>query len=146
MAQFIGTTTIRKSAQDVFAVMSNPANDAKWSAAVIHGEWTSPGSPGIGSTARFVSKLFGRRLENVWEITGFERNVKFVALSRTGPFPVEVTTAVSPVRGGTRVEVTYAMEPRGIIRLAAPLLLGYGRRRLQEALDNLRGLMESGRL
>ena len=42
-----------------------------------------------------------------------------------------------------RVSVTYKAEPGGFLKLTVPLFVIMGKRQLQSALDNLKGLMEA---
>jgi uncharacterized protein YndB with AHSA1/START domain len=146
MATFTCVTVIKRRVEDVFTVLSNPANDPTWSSAVVEAEQTSPGPIGVGTTARFVSKLLGRRITTDWEITEFEPNQRFVALSNSRPFPVQVSMTFQPTEGGTRVSVTYEAEPAGILKLTVPLFVSMGKRQLQSALDNLKRLMEANAL
>ena len=146
MATFTRSTTIKRPVEDVFTVMSNPANDATWSSAVVEAEQTSAGPIGVGTTARFVSKLLGRRITTDWEITEFDPNRKFVALSKSRPFPVQVSMNFESTEGSTRVSVKYEAEPGGFLKLTVPLFVTMGKRQLQSALDNLKGLMEANAL
>ena len=143
MARFTCSTAIKRPVEDVFSVLSDPANDPTWSSAVVEAEQTSPGPIGVGTTARFVSKLLGRRIETDWEITEFEPNHRFVALSKSRPFPLQVSMNFESAEGGTRVSVTYEAEPGGFLKLTVPLFVIMGKRQLQSALDNLKGLMEA---
>ena len=143
MAKFTCSTTIKRPVEHVFTGMSNPANDPKWSSAVVEAEQTSAGPTGVGTTARFVSKLLGRRITTDWEITEFESNRKFVALSNSRPFPVQVSMTFEPTEGGTRVSVMYEVEPGGVLKLTVPLFVSMGKRQLQSALDNLKDLMDA---
>jgi len=146
MATFTCGTVIKRPVEDVFTVLSNPANDPIWSSAVLEAKQTSPGPIGVGTTARFVSKLLGRRIETDWEIIEFEPNQRFVALSKSRPFPVEVSMTFEPTEGGTRVSVMYEAEPGGLFKLTVPLFVSMGKRQLQSALDNLKDLMEANAL
>jgi uncharacterized protein YndB with AHSA1/START domain len=93
------STTIKRSVEDVFAVLSNPANDVKWSSAALEAELTSPGPVGVGTTSRSVSKILGRRIESKWEVTEFEPNRRLAAQSHSGPFPVQASITAEPDRG-----------------------------------------------
>jgi uncharacterized protein YndB with AHSA1/START domain len=146
MTRFTCSTTIKRPVEDVFTVMSNPANDPTWSSAVVEAEQTSAGPIGVGTTARFVSKILGRRITTDWEITEFEPNRKFVALSNSRPFPVQVSMTFEPTEGGTRVSVMYEAELGGLFKLTVPLFVSMGKRQLQSALDNLKNLMEANAL
>jgi len=118
LAFFTTSTTIERPVEDVFEVMSDPANDHRWSSAVVEAELTSPGPAGVGTTARYVTQILGGRFEYEWEITEFETNRKLVARSHGTPVaPVRAAMTFEPVSGGTRVTVVYEAELRGLLKL-----------------------------
>ena len=139
-------TTIDRPVEDVFAVVSNVEHNPRWSAATLEAEQTSPGPVGVGSTARVVIKLFGKRFESVSTITEFEPNRKLAAELKSGPFPFRGTWIFEPVDGGTRVTVNAEAESGGFFKLAEPLFVSMGKRQLQGDLANLKDLMEGGAL
>jgi uncharacterized membrane protein len=50
MYKFTKNVVINRSQQDVFNFLSNPTNMPQWQSAVESAEWTSTGTPGVGST------------------------------------------------------------------------------------------------
>ena len=146
MARFDVSTTIKRPVEDVFAVMSNVENNPKWSSVALEAEQTSPGPIGVGTTARVVAKVLGRRMESDFEVTEFEPNRKFVSQSKSGPFPLQVSVTFEPIEGGTRVNTTIEGEPGGFFKLAEPLIVSVSKRQSQSDLDNLKDLMEANAL
>ena len=137
------STTIKRSVEDVFAVVSNFEHNAKWSSATIEDQITSEGPIGVGSTARLVSKFLGRRFENDAVITEFEPNRRVTMESTSGPFPIRGSLTLEPVEGGTRVETTFEVEPGGFFKLADPLVTRMAKRQFESDLANLKDLMEA---
>ena len=146
MADVEQTITILRPVEDVFAVIANPANDHRWSSAVIEAGITTPGPTGVGTTAHYVSRILGRRLEYDWVITEFELNRRLAARSEGTPFPTRAVMSVEPVSGGTQMTVVYETERRGMLRLLWPLVTRFGNRQWQRALRTLKDLMEGGAL
>jgi len=146
MATFDVSTTIKRPVEDVFAVLSNVENNPKWSSVALEAEQTSPGPIGVGTTARFVGKFLGRRIESESEVTEFEPNRKYSWKSKSGPFPIKASTTFEQIEGGTRVNTTAEAEPGGFFKLAEPLMMSMGKRQFQNDLDNLRDLMEADAL
>ena len=109
-------------------------------------EKTSPGPIGVGTTARFVGKLLGRRIESESEVTEFEPNRKYSWQSKSGPFPLKGSVTTEQVEGGTRVNTTIEGEPGGFFKLAEPLIVTMAKRQSQSDLDNLKDLMEANAL
>ena len=146
MAQVEISTTIKRPVEDVWAVISNVENNPKWSSAALEAKQTSPGPIGVGTTARFVGKFLGRRIESASEVTEFEPNRKYSWQSKSGPFPLKASTTFEQIEGGTRVNTTAEGEPGGFFKLAEPLIVSMGKRQFQSDLDNLRDLMEANAL
>jgi len=137
------TTTIDRSVEDVFAVVSNFEHNAKWSSATIEDKITSPGPIGVGTTAHLVSKFLGRRIESDAEITEFEPNRRISMQSTSGSFPFRGSLALEPVEGGTRVNATFEVEPGGFFKLAEPLVTRMAERQFESDLANLKDLLEA---
>jgi uncharacterized protein YndB with AHSA1/START domain len=146
MASFTTDIVIGRPVEDVFAVITNPALDHRWSSAVVEAKLTSPGPVGVGTTAHYIGSLFGWHYDADWEITEFEPNRRFVALSSGSPMIVRATQALEPVPGGTRLTVTYDMDLSRVAALIWPLMRWYGTRRWDQALRTLKGLMEANAL
>jgi len=146
MATFDVSSTIKRPVEDVFAVLSNVENNPKWSSVALEAEQTSPGPIGVGTTARFVGKFLGRRIESESEVTEFEPNRKYSWKSKSGPFPIKASTTFEQIEGGTRVNTTAEAEPGGFFKLAEPLIMSMGKRQFQNDLDSLRDLMEANAL
>ena len=146
MARAEVSTMIKRPVEDVWAVISNVENNPKWSSFALEAKQTSPGPIGVGTTARFVGKFLGRRMESESVITEFEPNRKYSWESKSGPFPIKGSTALEQTDGGTRVTGTLEAEPGGFFKLAEPLVITMAKRSFQGDLDNLKDLMEADAL
>jgi len=146
MARADVSTTIKRPVEDVWAVISNVENNPKWSSFALDAKQTSPGPLGVGTTARFVGKFLGRRMESESVITEFEPNRKYSWENKSGPFPLKGSTALEQIDGGTRVTGTIEGEPGGFFKLAEPLVITMAKRSLKGDLDNLKDLMEANAL
>ena len=144
MARFDVSTTIKRPVEDVFAVMSNVENNPKWSSVALEAEQTSPGPIGVGTTARVVAKVLGRRMESDFEVTEFEPNRKFVSQSKSGPFPLQLSVTFEPIEGGTRVNTTIEGEPGGFFKLAEPLVQRAIKREMEANFATLKDILEAG--
>ena len=72
MITFETTEFINRPPQDVFAVLADPANYAKYQANTISAEWTSAGRPSVGSTFKVLSNTPGGTTEVMMEVTIWE--------------------------------------------------------------------------
>jgi uncharacterized protein YndB with AHSA1/START domain len=141
--------TIGRPVEDVFAVLTNPTLSPKWAANAISGELLTDGPPRVGSQRRAVVKgMFGGTMESVMEVTELERDravaLKLISASWGGTGRTRYT--FTPAGDGTRVDWHWEMEPGGWLKpFAGPFMSFFGRA-FQKDLDNLKAMMESGRL
>jgi uncharacterized membrane protein len=138
--------TIDRPVEEVFAVLSNPEITPTWSSLAVEETVTSTGPIGVGTTYRAVGVVFGRRVVNENEVTEFEPNRMWTVRVLTGPMRTGASMAFEPVERGTHITMRITMEPAGLLRLAAPLLVRLGRRQFQRDLEHLKRLMETGAL
>jgi uncharacterized membrane protein len=135
--------TINRAVEDVFAILSNAENDPRYSSLVVEAHRTSPGPIGVGTTARLVSRMFGRRIVNDWTVTEFDPNRAYAWQRTSGGVPLGGRMTFDEADGRTRVSATITVEPDGILRLIAPLIATVGRRGFKKDLANLKQLMET---
>lgn len=105
-----------------FAYMANFANAREWDPNVVEAERLDDGPLGVGSRFRIVSRFAGRRVPLEYRITEFlvDRRVVLEAWSRT--FGSVDTITVEPTPSGCRVAYDARLVPKGVARLADPLL------------------------
>lgn len=141
------TITIARSIEDVFAVLTNVENAARWSRA-LEEKMTTPGPFGVGSRRRAVVPLFGgRTTQNEMELTEVEPNRRLAMRGVSGfAFPVRVSIDFERVETGTRLEWTTYLEPRGLVKAVAPILAATFGRILQKDLAKLKAMMEAREL
>lgn len=144
MARATNEITIRRSIDDVFAVLTDVEQTGKWFPGNVEEHWTSPPPHGVGSTRRAVVTMFGRRSGNDAVTTEYDPPHR-AAMRGTSPnAPFDATLVFAPDGDGTRVEVTTEFHMRGWTRVFGPLVAtGYGWA-WARGLRKLKRLMESG--
>lgn len=145
MARAEVSTTIERPVEEVFAVISDASQDAKWISSVNETTKTSDGPIGVGTTWHSVGKFLGRRIEMDITYTEFEPN-RNLTFDMTGPFAATMTFTFESGAGGTRVVQVVDGEPGGFFKLVGPLFTSAAKRQFQNDLDNLRDLMEGDAL
>lgn len=143
MAKIAVSTVINRPVEEVFAVLSNEENRPKWSSTTMEVKKTSEGPIGAGTTWRGVDRIFGRRMERESVFTEFEPNRKITQKSTSGPVPFEIQLMYEPVEGGTRVIVIAEAQPRGLFKLAGPLLMRLRKRQFVTDLANVKAMIEA---
>ncbi len=101
MHQFEWSIYINRPPHEVFAFVSDPAQNARWSRAVKSARWDSEGPIGIGSIIRTVSEFQGREVDGLAEITSWDPPHQYTQRSIGGDIPYEVTVRFRPKDGGT---------------------------------------------
>jgi uncharacterized protein YndB with AHSA1/START domain len=141
------SVTILRPAGDVFAVLSDVGNAARWSSALVE-ELLTPGPLRVGSRRRAVVPGFaGRTMENEMELTELVPDRRLAMRGVAGfPFSVRILAELEPANGGALLRWTTYLEPRGIARLLGPVLAASYRRSFARDLARLKTMMESGAL
>ena len=141
------TIHINRTPQDTFAFVSDYERDPSWRSEVVEMSYQSPGPTGIGRLAREKSRVFGRWLETLTEVTEYEPDNKIVSHSISGPTPVISYRFVTPDGSGTRF--TYRLEvdisKEWFFRLLRPALMPLYQRTIESYLKRLKQILESER-
>jgi hypothetical protein len=135
---------IERPPGDVFAVLSDVAQNARWSTSAIESHLTSAGPVGIGSTAHEVSQFLGWRVDVDTEVVAFEPDRLLGVLVTGGPFPLRASFHLEPVDGACDVRATFEARPTGLLRLADGPLRVVMRRKFAADLANLKRELEAG--
>ena len=141
------SVSILRPVEDVFAVLTDVGQAAKWSRA-LEEQLITPGPLRVGSRRRAVVPTFGgRTMENEMELTELEPDRRLAMRGVAGfPFPVRIVAELEPADGGTLLRWTTYMEPGGVAKLLGPVLAASYKRSFAKDLANLKSMMESGAL
>jgi uncharacterized protein YndB with AHSA1/START domain len=145
MAEARAHVMIARPLADVFAVLTDPTRTPRWSAPAVEEAWVTPPPHGLGSRRRAVTQAFGRRSENVAEVTAFVPDRSWTMTSVSGPRFV-ANARFEPVDGGTRVDVAYTFDFGRATPLVGAVVATLFERQLARDLARLKSMMESGDL
>jgi hypothetical protein len=128
---------IRRSPEDVFAYVTDPANLHTWQDAEAVEQLTS-GPVRTGTRFREVHKALGRRRTEITEVVLFDHGRRFAIRVVDGP-PVDGRWDFEAIDGGTRVTMTPQVRMPAPIApfaaLATVLVFSRFHRRLKRALE-----------
>ncbi len=145
MATVESTIYINRTPQDTFAFISDYERDPRWRSEVLEMCYQGPEPTGIGRQALEKSKVFGRRLETLTEVTEYEPDKKITSRSISGPTPVISYRFVTPAGAGTqftyRLEVDISKE--WFFRLLLPAMTPLYQRTIESYLKRLKQILES---
>jgi carbon monoxide dehydrogenase subunit G len=133
---------INKPAAEVFAFLTDFANDAKWQSDLIRSEKTSAGPLGVGTTAVFVQKFMGREMKNDAVVTVYEPPKKYGQKTTSGPVQFEFNATFEEMGGGTHLTMKFTGEPGGFFKVAGGLIKGELEKTLDRDFAKLKQLLE----
>ena len=146
MSSVTNSITIRRSAEDVFAVLTDVEKTGTWFPGNVRETWTSPPPRGVGSTRHAVVTTMGRRTENDAVVTEYEPPHRAVMQGTSPNAPFVVTLTFAPDGDGTRVDVESELGLTGPMRILGPLIAFVYGQGWARGLANLKRMMESGTL
>ena len=134
---------INKPISQVFAFMSDFANDAKWQSDLVRSEKTSDGPIAVGTTGLYVQKLMGQELKNDVVVTVYEAPKRFGMKTTSGPVQFEVQVSLEEMGGGTHLTLNAKGEPGGVFKVAEGLLKKELEKTFERDLEKLKQTLET---
>jgi uncharacterized protein YndB with AHSA1/START domain len=143
MVTIENSTVINRPPEEVYAFVTDPANEAKWHADVLEAHKTSDGPLGVGSTIQFTFNFMGKKDIDlvVREFDPPRREV--VEATSKGPMAPTFTFTFEPGDGGTRFTRKGNIRVSGWMRLMEPMMKGMASKRADGFLAKLKLLLES---
>jgi carbon monoxide dehydrogenase subunit G len=136
------SVTINRLQAEVFAFITNPANNAKWQEGLVESRLVSSGSVGVGSQITDVRKFLGRDMESKLEVSAYEPNKKFAQKVVSGPLQFEIIQTLEPSGDGTKISLVAQGEPGGFFKLAEGMVQKQLQSQLEGDADRLKKLLE----
>ena len=142
MNEFTIITTIGRPVDEVFAAITDIPQMPVWNPGLAEARLTGNGPLAPGATIVATGTFLGRSYTTHQVCTGLTENTLFATRTTSGPFYLEVETALEPTPDGTRVTSIYRGESHGFFKLAEPLVVRLARKQFETAYENLRTLLE----
>jgi hypothetical protein len=138
MARYRTTVTTSWDPEEAFAYLAEFSNVAEWDPGVLHASSLDPDPLRAGARFAVVASFLGRGIALEYRTEEIERPRRVVLRAETGSIVSRDEMTFEPVPGGATA-VTYDAElrPRGVLRLADPLLALAFRRIGDRARDGL---------
>ena len=138
------TVTVKRPVNEVFDYLTDFSNHEQIFSANIESKQVSEGPVGIGTKMTCVSKFMGKRMEEHFIVTSFSKNEYIAKKSLPGSsLPTSDTMTVRAVDGGTEITIEVLAEPKGFLKLAAPLIRAQADKILSKDIKNLKLLLEA---
>jgi uncharacterized protein YndB with AHSA1/START domain len=142
MVTIENSTVINRPPEDVYAFVTDPANEAKWHADVLEAHKTSDGPLAVGSTIQFTFNFMGKKKVDLVVRESDPPRREVVEATSSGPMLPTFTFTFEPVNGGTRFTRKGDIRINGWMRLMEPMMKGMATKRADGFLAKLKQLLE----
>lgn len=143
MAHVEGQIFIHRPVEEVFDFVADERNEPRYNPHMCSAEQTSAGPIGIGTTFRVESTSRGRPVAMTITYTDYERPQRLRSLTRLSTMNIQGTLTFDPVPQGTQMRWSWELEPRGILKLMAPVIALIGRRQERSIWTGLKRYLEA---
>ena len=122
MSSIVSTVEIARSAEDVFAYVTDPAHMPEWQKGFTAGRLDGSG---VGSRCTTKRRIGGSEREVVTEITEYDPPRRWADHGIEGPIRAVVSVQIDPLEGHTRSRLTIEVdfEGHGIGKLLVPIVV-----------------------
>ncbi len=143
MARAEVTVAINRPAADVFARLIDIDRGTEWQEELVEAKQTSSGPFGVGTTIQEVRRFMGKQIESAFQITEFESGQKMSLESTSGPIPMRAYYILTPVDGGTSLNLAIEAELTGVLKMTEPLVVSTAKKQITADLAKLKELLEA---
>jgi uncharacterized protein YndB with AHSA1/START domain len=145
MVRIEGTTLVERPVEEVFDFVADERNEPKYNPQMLHVGKVTPGAVRVGTQWRAVMESRDRLLELDIEVTEFDRPHTIGSTTRMDSAEIRGRVTFEPDPAGTRLSWSWDLRPRGLMRLAGPLLARVGRQQEAEIWAGLKRTLEGRR-
>ena len=143
MAHIEGEIVINRPVEEVFDVVADERNEVRYNPRLLWVEKISSGPIRRGTQFRAATKTMGRPVEMTIEFTDYERPRRLASLTYLPTMEIQGTLSFDPVPEGTRMRWSWELQPRGVLRLLAPLIARIGRHQEEIIWADLKRFLEA---
>jgi hypothetical protein len=137
MARYVATVSTAKPIEEAFDYLADFSSVAEWDPSAVRAERLSA-APGLGAEFRVVVRFAGREIPLTYRTSEFRRPVRVVLVAESSTVVSEDTITFTDADGVTEVTYDANLRPKGLMRLAGPLLSLLFRRLGDNAVSGLR--------
>jgi len=134
---------INRPIQEVFAFVTDHANDKLWKPFVTESRKISAGPIGVGTRFEIVTVAWGYRRSGEVEILEYEPDHMFTYRGHDRHFPFIGQLIFSKVPSGTHIHGNVEFQARGVWKLLSPLPLMFFRSQTKSTFARLKQVIEN---
>jgi uncharacterized protein YndB with AHSA1/START domain len=134
------TIEIARSADEVFALLTDVARLPEWQESALESRADGPLAEGVRIHER--RRFLGREAETEIEVNAFEPGRRLTLRTLHGPVDLSIDHVLEETDGRTSMHVTAKARPGGLLRLAGPAVAARARRELRSDFERFKELLE----
>jgi uncharacterized protein YndB with AHSA1/START domain len=144
MIEVENSILVKKPPRDVFGVVGNLENEPQWHTDVATAKKLKPGPVAVGTTYEFRPKKPMMGVDRVEpRVVKIEPGKAISFDTQFGKMLIHRTYKVEPAEGGSRVSHRFVAQPKGMMRLMAPMMKRSVRKAWVGFLENLKQVVEA---
>ena len=145
VAHIQGEVLIRRPVEEVFDFVADERNEPTYNANMLLAEKVTEGPIGVGTRFRATIRSGGRPVGMQIEYTAFDRPRLLASTIRMAAADFSGSLTFMPTSAGTRLRWSWEAQPKGRMRLLAPVFAPIGARQERRMWTALRDHLEVGR-
>jgi uncharacterized protein YndB with AHSA1/START domain len=142
MARIDGEIVINRPVEEVFDFVADERNEPRYNPGMLRAEKLSPGPLRLGSRFRAEMRTRPRPMVMTIEFTGYERPRRLASTTHLSTMDIQGMLTFDPVPAGTRMRWSWNLQPRGLLKLATPVVARIGQRQERAIWTGLKRLLE----
>lgn len=143
MTEIKGEILIDRSVEDVFDFVADQRNEPRYNPRMVRAAKVTGGPVGKGTVFRSATRSMGRTAEMSIELTGYDRPARLASRTTMRQADMVGTLTFEPAPSGTRMRWSWHVQPKGAVRLMAPLITWVGCRQEQAIWTSMKRYLES---
>jgi uncharacterized protein YndB with AHSA1/START domain len=143
MVKIHGSMVIARPVEDVFDFVADERNEPKYNPRMVRAEKLTPGPVANGTRWSATVEARGRPLDMEVEVTDYTRPTRLGSTTRMSTAEIRGAVTFEPDPAGTRMQWSWQLQPKGMLKLMGPLIARLGRRQEAQIWAGLKRYMES---
>lgn len=134
---------INRSVQEVFAFVTDHANDKRWKPFVTESRQTTPGPIGAGTRFEIDTVAGNYRRTGEVEVLEYEPYTRYMYRGNDRLFPFVAQLSFASVASGTAIRGNVEFQAQGFWKIFAPVILIFFRSQSKSTFNRLKEVMET---
>lgn len=143
MFEIEGEIVVKRPVEEVFDFAADARNEPRYNPNMRRAEQLTDGPIGVGTRFRAEMTSMRRTIPMVTELTAYQRPQQYAATTHLSLMDTQGTVTFEPVPEGTLLRWAWQVEPRGALRLVAPIVARIGRRQEHAIWAGLKRVLEA---